>query len=392
MILKGNQRAGGRQLAAHLMNVVDNDHVTVHELRGFIADDLHGAMNETYAISRGTKCKQFLFSLSLNPPQEENIDTDVFEDALERIERKLGLNDQPRAIVFHEKRNRRHAHAVWSRIDTDKMRAINLPHYKMKLQDMSRELYLEHGWQMPDGYKRNNNPDPLNFSLEEWQQAQRTKRNPKEVKAIFQKCWRHSTDLKSFTSSLRRQGYLLAQGDRRGFVAVDQLLEVHSIARRAGIKNKEVNAKLGDPSDLLNVEDTQELIKQQTANFDNDLQAEKLRQQKLQEEYEHARKVMIMRHRKERANLLKRQEERRIAENKIRAAKLPTGLKALWFRLTGKYRKIKEQNEKEAKIYITSSTAELEMVHQKQNSELLGLQENHQGQSNLLRYLKVMKR
>jgi len=358
MILKGNQRAGARQLAAHLMNVIDNDHITLHELRGFISNNLHGAMNETYAISRGTKCKQFLFSLSLNPPQNEYVDTDEFEDALERIEHKLGLSDQPRAIVFHEKHNRRHAHAVWSRIDTDKMRAINLPHYKMKLQDMSRKLYLEHGWQMPDGYKRDNDPDTLNFSLEEWQQAKRTKRNPKKVKAIFQKCWKDCSDLESFAASLKRQGYLLAQGDRRGFVAVDQHMEVHSIARRVGIKNKEVNAKLGDFSQLLTVEETKELIQNQNAGSNDSIQAEKQRQQLLQLEYERARKAMIMRHRQERADLLKRQEERRIAENKIRAARLPTGLKGLWFRLTGEYQNIKEQNEKKAKEYNLEAETE----------------------------------
>lgn len=377
MILKGNQRAGGRHLAAHLMNVIDNDHVTVHELRGFIADNLHGAMNETYAVSRGTKCKQFLFSLSLNPPQNEYVDTDVFDDALERIEHKLGLCGQPRAIVFHEKHNRRHAHAVWSRIDTDKMRAINLPHYKIKLQDMSRELYLEHGWQMPDGYKRDNDSDTLNFSLEEWQQAKRTKRNPKEVKAIFQKCWKDSSDLKSFTASLKRQGYLIAQGDRRGFVAVDQHLEVHSIARCVGVKNKEVSTKLGDPSDLPFVEETKVFIQNQNASSNNAIQVEKQRQRILHAEYERARKAMIMRHRQERAELLKSQEERRIAENKIRAARLPTGLKGLWFRLTGKYKKIKEQNEREANEYAFRNRFEYENVLQKQLTNQIELSKRH---------------
>ena len=377
MILKGNQRAGGRQLAAHLMNVIDNDHVTVHELRGFIADNLHGAMNETYAISRGTKCRQFLFSLSLNPPQNETVDTDVFEDALERVEHKLGLTDQPRAIVFHEKNNRRHVHAVWSRINTDKMRAINLPHYKIKLQDMSRELYLEHGWQMPDGFKRANDPDPLNFSLEEWQQAKRAKRNPKEVKAAFQKCWNGSTDLKSFSTSLKRQGFLLAQGDRRGFVAVDQHLEVHSIARRIGIKNKGVNAKLGDSCNLLTVEETKNLIQNQSTNAEHIIRAEKERQHELQQNYERTRKAMIMRHRQERAELLKRQEERRIAENKIRAAKLPTGLKALWFRITGKYREIRISNAEELETQKILDLRELQILAKTQESMFQPLREKY---------------
>jgi len=46
MILVGSQRGGASQLAAHLMNDRDNDHVTIEELRGFVADDLRGALNE----------------------------------------------------------------------------------------------------------------------------------------------------------------------------------------------------------------------------------------------------------------------------------------------------------------------------------------------------------
>lgn len=145
MILKGNQRGGGRQLAAHLLNAHDNEHVEVHDLRGFVADDLPGAFHEAYGVSRGTRAKQFLFSLSLNPPRDAKVSTAAFENAIASVEERLGLQDQPRAIVFHEKEGRRHAHAVWSRIDAAEMKAINLPHTKLKLRDVSRELYLEHG-------------------------------------------------------------------------------------------------------------------------------------------------------------------------------------------------------------------------------------------------------
>ena len=61
MILKGSQRSGGLKLAAHLMNMRDNDHVEVYELRGFTADDLHGAFQEADAVAKGTKCQQYCF-------------------------------------------------------------------------------------------------------------------------------------------------------------------------------------------------------------------------------------------------------------------------------------------------------------------------------------------
>ncbi len=90
--------------------------------------------------------------MSLNPPPpNENVPIEVFEDAIERVETRLGLSGQPRAIVFHEKEGRRHCHTVWSRIDAEELKAVALPFTKRKLQENARELYLEHGWKMPRG-------------------------------------------------------------------------------------------------------------------------------------------------------------------------------------------------------------------------------------------------
>ena len=69
------------------------------------------------------------------------------------------------------------------------MRALNLPHYKTKLRDVSRELFLEHGWEMPRGLQDRRLSDPLNFTREEWQQAKRGDIDPREIKTAFQQCW-----------------------------------------------------------------------------------------------------------------------------------------------------------------------------------------------------------
>ncbi|WP_256923966.1 hypothetical protein [Sphingomonas sp. IBVSS2] len=45
MILKASQRGGGMALAAHLLKA-ENEHVEIHEIRGFVSDDLKGAMKE----------------------------------------------------------------------------------------------------------------------------------------------------------------------------------------------------------------------------------------------------------------------------------------------------------------------------------------------------------
>ena len=111
MILHGNQRGGAKDMALHLMKD-ENEHIEVYEIRGFASNNLMGAFNEAYAISRATRCRQFLYSLSLNPPPNEQVSTESFEKAINQAEQRLGLDNQPRAIVFHEKQGRRHCHVV----------------------------------------------------------------------------------------------------------------------------------------------------------------------------------------------------------------------------------------------------------------------------------------
>jgi hypothetical protein len=78
VIIKGNQRGGGQALAAHLMNVRDNDHVELHEVRGFASHDLAGAFLEVEIAAAGTKCQQPFFSVSLNPPKGHNAGIEDF--------------------------------------------------------------------------------------------------------------------------------------------------------------------------------------------------------------------------------------------------------------------------------------------------------------------------
>ena len=44
------------------------------------------------------------------------------------------------------------------------MRAINISHYKLRLRDVSRELFREHGWEMPKGLLDWRERDPLRYA------------------------------------------------------------------------------------------------------------------------------------------------------------------------------------------------------------------------------------
>lgn len=247
MIIKGSQRRGGRALAAHLLNLRDNDHVEVHGIEGFTAADVKGAFVEIEAMSRATRCKQPFFSVSISPPKGETVVEADYENAIAQVATTLGLSDQPRVILFHEKKARRHCHVVFSRIDPVEVKAINLPFFKRRLTEVSRELYLSHGFQMPKGLADKSLANPLNFSLEEWQVARRAKRDPREIKAALKQCWERSDSAAAFAAAMRDRGFWLARGDRRGFVALDYKGTVYSLSRWLEVRPKDLKNRLNEP-------------------------------------------------------------------------------------------------------------------------------------------------
>ena len=347
MILEGNERGFGAELARHLLNPRDNDHVTVHAVEGFVASDLAGAFAESEAIAHGTQCQKYLFSLSLNPPPGAKVTVEEFEEAIARIEAKLGLAGQPRAVVFHEKNGRRHAHCVWSRIDVSRMRAINMAHSKRKLMDISIALYRDHGWSMPEGFLDHAQRDPLNYSRAEAGQAKRRGHDPKAIKALFRRCWEQSDSRSGFAAALWAEGYCLAQGDSRAFVAVDSDGKVWSLSRWCGLKTKELRARLGEVDDLPSVEDALELFQ---GLPDKNPKSTAI---VIHPDFDDSHRRLIEQQRQERDALVTAQERRLVAESIARKARLPRGLRAVWARLNGSYERLVAELAREAQVCAT---------------------------------------
>lgn len=264
MILKGNARSGGSDLATHLLNAYDNERVELADLRGTIADDLHGAFAEYEAIASGTKAKKPLYSLSINP--SEPLTREQYFEAVEAIENKLGLTDQPRAIVFHIKEGREHCHVVWSRINGIEMKAIHLAHDRRKLCDMAVQLAEKHGHELPEGLKawkkrEQFKKEQLEATLGENAQTKKTGITPEQRRAEITEAYEAADSAAAFQNALEEKGYILANGDRRAFVVVDEFGDVHSLSRHVkGVKSKELNERLSslDPGTLPSVEQAKE--------------------------------------------------------------------------------------------------------------------------------------
>ena len=375
MILYASQRGRSAELAAHLLNGDQNDHVTVHEIRGFVSQDVAGALREAYAMSRGTRCKQFLFSVSLNPPEDADVPIEVFEGAIEDIERKLNLIDQPRIVVFHEKNGRRHCHVVWSRIDTDKLKAVHMSHFKMKLMDVSQALFLKHGWKLPKGMQKGQKKSRLAFTREEYRQAVRLLEDPEALKAMFLESWERSDSKATFARALEENGFYLAKGDRRGYVVVDLKGGIYSLTRWLDIGTRDLKARLGKPEDLPDIGQAKAyLASRMTGALDSFIK--EARQQAKEQRLPLVQEVraMTIQHRQERADLIQRQEERWIKETRARSQRFPRGFKGIWHKATGAYKQVRLLNEKETTESLQRDRQELHSLVRSQLKERQELQ------------------
>jgi hypothetical protein len=280
MILKGNQRGGGQQLAAHLLNEQANDRVEVIDTRGSVAQDLHGAFAEWHAESKATQGKKYLFSLSVNPDEKQRRFTrEEYFDLAERVGKKLGLGDQPRAIVIHEKKDeqgipRQHAHIVWSRTDAEKSKFVHLSEYKLKLRAVAREFARDHDLDLPRGMQKDGLTDRFQrqaqtSNLREMQQEERSGFSKADRVRSITDAWNTTRTGEDFIRALAAKDFYLARGDRRGYVVVDLAGEIHSLSRQIkGARGKDITDRLSSvPLDKLPTAERAQAYAKQVRDF-----------------------------------------------------------------------------------------------------------------------------
>src|SRR5262249_2863522 len=140
MIIKGKSRAGPAALAAHLGNAEKNEVVKLLETKGTVAQDLRGALVEMDTYASGTRCEKSLYHAAISPEPPHRLSQEQRAEAVDVLERRLGLGGHARVVVMHEKLGRQHLHVVWSRIDLDKMQSVSDSHNYRKHEEVSREL------------------------------------------------------------------------------------------------------------------------------------------------------------------------------------------------------------------------------------------------------------
>ena len=214
----------------------------MEDLRGAIAGDLHGAFAEWEAQAHTlTKCKNYLYSLSVNPdPRQGPLTRDQYLDYIDRAEEKLGLADQPRAVVFHIKEGREHCHVIWSRVDTDNEKAVHMAFDRDKLMMVTREFAKDHNLELPAGYHSKEGGKNKQLSLYEMHQKRSTGLSKEEQMECVTDAWRQSDSPRAFVRALEERGYILATG-KRPYVLVDFYGNMNALPRL--INDKQVRTK-----------------------------------------------------------------------------------------------------------------------------------------------------
>jgi len=271
--IKGESRAGGRELAAHLLNAEKNETISIVRVTGTVAQDLPGAFAEMEAVASGTRCQKPLYHAKVSPdPKEPRLTPEQWDRAVSALADELGMDGNAYVFVLHRKYGkftpdvlREHGHVVFNRIDPDSMTAAHDGHNYRKHEVVSRQLEREFGHARIQGAhaERNGHPRPER-TPPEWsmQRAAVSGINPHDVAATVRQLWSIARTPQSFAAALPRHGLTLAIG-KRDLVVLDAAGDVHTLARCLGLKVADIRAKLAgiDRAALPTVEQAREAMR-----------------------------------------------------------------------------------------------------------------------------------
>lgn len=275
IIINGGSRTNGRFFAAHLMRGDMNDRVEVREIRGVCSDNIRDALREMEAVASGTRIENYFYHANINPDtRERNLTPEEWREAVDTLERNLGLIGQPRFVVEHEKEGRTHQHIIWSRVDLETMRAkpdsLNYAAHERTSRELEIAFGLERGESVltPDRDGQRPERTPESWAM---MKAEKTGIDPRDVKAEVTALWQQTDSGKAFQAAVEERGYVLARGDRRDFVLIDSAGTDHSLARRLdGVKAAEVRERMAnvDRAALPSVAEAKAMQRQQQAEME----------------------------------------------------------------------------------------------------------------------------
>ncbi len=249
MIIKGNPGGSVKFWSKHLLRDDTNEKAEVKEISGLLAEDLPSALKEMRAIAAQSRCRgNFMYQANINPRDDEHLTPEQWTEAVDTLEKNLGLEGHQRVVIEHVKHGRQHYHVVWNRVDVETLRVADMGGNWPIHEKTARELEARFGLTPTPSPDRENATERKSAQeLYEIRAAERSGIDPKAMKAELTELWRSAESGKGFAAAIEERGYILAKGDRRDFCVVDKAGNAHSLARRLdGVKAKDVRERMAD--------------------------------------------------------------------------------------------------------------------------------------------------
>lgn len=249
-------------VTAYLMHDKDNaetsERVEWTATRNMITDDIEKAskiMAFTDMHSEGIK-RDFggsaagakrevggVYHFSLSESPENKPTQEEWEKYVDDNIKVLGLEGHQYYMVSHNDEPHAHVHVVVNLVHPETGKINSLHNDYKKMDKLAHEYELENGIVCEDRDKKYK-------AWEQEQNAFKEKERREEYAVKVTQAFEQSDNSKSFKSALEHEGLTLAQGNRRGFVLVDQNGEIFALNRLIsfddGLKRKEKNAAIND--------------------------------------------------------------------------------------------------------------------------------------------------
>ena len=246
MIIRGNPAGSVKYWSMHLLRDDTNERVEVKEITGLLAEDLPTGLREMEAIADQSRSQgNFMYQANINPLADEHLTPEQWREAVDTLEKNLGLEGHQRIVVEHVKHGRQHVHVIWNRVDVDTLRVADMGG-NWKIHEKTQQE-LENRFDLtptptPDAGARKTPPE-----LWELRAAERSGIDRDVLKAEITDLWNKADSGRAFAAAIEERGYILAKGDRRDFCIVDRAGDAHSLARRLdGVTVKDVRERMAD--------------------------------------------------------------------------------------------------------------------------------------------------
>jgi hypothetical protein len=266
MIIEGKPAGNVGFWSKHLQRADTNEAVHIRDVRGTMAQDVEGALREMEAVASGSRSHgNFMYQANINPYAHEHLTPEQWREAIDTLEKNLGLEDHQRVVVEHVKAGRQHYHVIWNRVDVDTMRVRDMGGNFYTHERTARDLEEKFGLERTPRAHGEREGERVSKRTDLWEhdRGHETGQNPHDIKAELTTLWQAAGNGRVFVEALERYGYILAKGDKRDFCVIDRAGDEHSLARRLdGVTAKQLRARLSfiDRDALPTVAEAKELF------------------------------------------------------------------------------------------------------------------------------------